>query len=182
VRSWWRSSGNSMASSELPPTGIWTQRPDSDFGKSRRVRSWLASRHISRSKTRRPLPKSPLGTAIGFALRNWGTLTRYTEDGRLKYREQRRGVGTNRSGSKKLSVCWERSGGAPHGHPVFVGADLQPPVARPVRVSTRCHRARLDPSGAARLGADPERMEAAPGGRRCTVCCMNDSLLPRTPS
>jgi transposase len=73
-----------MSSSELPPTGIWTQRPDSDFGKSRRVRSWLASRHISRSKTRRPLPKSPLGTAIGYALRNWGTLTRYTEDGRLK--------------------------------------------------------------------------------------------------
>jgi len=30
------------------------------------------------------LPKSPLGTAIGYALRNWVALTRYTEDGRLK--------------------------------------------------------------------------------------------------
>ena len=30
------------------------------------------------------LPKSPLGAAIGYALRNWVALTRYTEDGRLK--------------------------------------------------------------------------------------------------
>jgi hypothetical protein len=30
------------------------------------------------------LPKSPLGAAIGYALRNWTALTRYTEDGRLK--------------------------------------------------------------------------------------------------
>jgi len=30
------------------------------------------------------LPKSPLGTAVGYALRNWTALTRYTEDGRLK--------------------------------------------------------------------------------------------------
>jgi hypothetical protein len=30
------------------------------------------------------LPKSPLGTAIDYALRNWTALTRYTEDGRLK--------------------------------------------------------------------------------------------------
>jgi len=30
------------------------------------------------------LPKSPLSTAIGYALRNWIALTRYTEDGRLK--------------------------------------------------------------------------------------------------
>jgi transposase len=30
------------------------------------------------------LPKSPLGTAIGYTLRNWTALTRYTEDGRLK--------------------------------------------------------------------------------------------------
>ena len=29
-------------------------------------------------------PKSPLGAAIGYALRNWVALTRYTEDGRLK--------------------------------------------------------------------------------------------------
>ena len=30
------------------------------------------------------LPKSPLGAAIGYALRNWVALTRYTEDGQLK--------------------------------------------------------------------------------------------------
>ncbi len=30
------------------------------------------------------LPKSPLSTAVGYALRNWTALTRYTEDGRLK--------------------------------------------------------------------------------------------------
>jgi transposase len=30
------------------------------------------------------LPKSPLGAAIGYTLRNWAALTRYTEDGRLK--------------------------------------------------------------------------------------------------
>ena len=30
------------------------------------------------------LPKSPLAAAIGYALRNWVALTRYTEDGRLK--------------------------------------------------------------------------------------------------
>ncbi len=29
------------------------------------------------------LPKSPLGTAIGYTLRNWTALTRYTDDGRL---------------------------------------------------------------------------------------------------
>ena len=32
----------------------------------------------------RALPKSPLGSAIGYALRNWAALTRYTGDGRLK--------------------------------------------------------------------------------------------------
>jgi hypothetical protein len=30
------------------------------------------------------LPKSPLGAAIGYALRNWVALTRYAEDGRLQ--------------------------------------------------------------------------------------------------
>jgi hypothetical protein len=30
------------------------------------------------------LPKSPLGTAAGYALHNWTALTRYNEDGRLK--------------------------------------------------------------------------------------------------
>ena len=31
----------------------------------------------------RILPKSPLGEAIGYAVRQWGALTRYAEDGRL---------------------------------------------------------------------------------------------------
>ena len=30
------------------------------------------------------LPKSPLGTAVGYALRNWIALSRYIEDGRLR--------------------------------------------------------------------------------------------------
>ena len=30
------------------------------------------------------MPKSLLATAIGYALRNWAALARYTEDGRLK--------------------------------------------------------------------------------------------------
>ena len=30
------------------------------------------------------LPKSQLGAAIGYAVRNWVALTRYTEDGRLE--------------------------------------------------------------------------------------------------
>jgi hypothetical protein len=30
------------------------------------------------------LPKSPLGAAVGYALRNWVALTRYTENGRLR--------------------------------------------------------------------------------------------------
>ncbi len=30
------------------------------------------------------LPKSPLGAAVGYTLRNWRALTRYTDDGRLR--------------------------------------------------------------------------------------------------
>lgn len=43
-----------------------------------RIRTWL--------EALRPtvLPKSPLAEAIGYVLRNWKALTRYTEDGRLK--------------------------------------------------------------------------------------------------
>jgi hypothetical protein len=39
------------------------------------------------------LPKSPLGAAIGYALRNWVALTRYAEDGRAQDRQQRGGAG-----------------------------------------------------------------------------------------
>src|SRR5262249_41689496 len=52
--------------------------------------------------------------------------------------------------------------------------DLQAPARRPVRVSTRCHRARLDTPRATGAGADAPRVDAAaarPGcaGRRLTV-------------
>jgi transposase len=48
------------------------------------------------------LPKRPLGAAIGYALRNWVALTRYTEDGPAQDRQQRGGAGatTNRAGPK----------------------------------------------------------------------------------
>ena len=72
------------------------------------------------------LPKSPLGAAIGYALRNWVALTRYTEDGRLKIDNN----GAEQAlrpivlGPQELVVRGERSGGAPNRHPVFAGADL----------------------------------------------------------
>ena len=59
---------------------------DRAFGRSRRGRCWrTAKRGILLDRQRAAaLPKSPLGAATGYALRNWAALTRYTEDGRLK--------------------------------------------------------------------------------------------------
>ncbi len=42
------------------------------------LRVYLQGQHAT------ALPKSPLGTAIGYTLRNWAALTRYTDDGRLR--------------------------------------------------------------------------------------------------
>jgi len=43
-----------------------------------KLRAYLQAHQVA------ALPKSPLGAAIGYALRNWVALTRYAEDGRLK--------------------------------------------------------------------------------------------------
>ena len=45
------------------------------------------------------LPKSPLGAAIGYELRNWVALTRYTEDGRLK-------IDNNGAEQALRPTCW----------------------------------------------------------------------------
>jgi transposase len=45
---------------------------------SHKLHAYLQEQHAT------ALPESPLGTAVGYALRNWVALTRYTEDGRLK--------------------------------------------------------------------------------------------------
>jgi transposase len=49
--------------------------------------------HLSRSDSAAALPKSPLAAALGYALRNWTALTRYTEDGRLKIDNNGAGAG-----------------------------------------------------------------------------------------
>ena len=54
------------------------------FGSSKRGRSWRNCSAYLQEQRAAALPKSPLGTAIHYALRNWVALTRYTEDGRLK--------------------------------------------------------------------------------------------------
>ena len=65
-----------------------------------------------------------------------------------------------------LAVRWKRSRGAPHRHPVFTGADLQAPAHPSFRLSARCDRARLDPSGAAGPGTNATRVEAPAAGFR----------------
>ena len=58
---------------------------DSDFGGRRRGRSWIDRLRVYlQEQQAAALPKSPLGVAIGYTLRNWVALTRYAEDGRLK--------------------------------------------------------------------------------------------------
>jgi hypothetical protein len=105
------------------------------------------------------LPKSPLGAAIGYALRNWAALTRYAEDGRLKI--------DNNGAEQALRPIvlarknWLFAGSeaaAPNRYPVFAGADLQAPADQPFRVSPRCHRARIDASGPAGPGSDATRV------------------------
>jgi hypothetical protein len=125
------------------------------------------------------LPKSPLGAAIGYALRNWVALTRYTEDGRLKI--------DNNGAEQALRPIvlgrknWLFAGGAPHRHPLFAGADVQASADQSVRVSARCHRARLDASGAAGLGADTTRMDASAQGLRSQGRRLNGLFLARNP-
>ncbi len=65
------SSANSTGSSGRPPTSTLDAPRDSGCGRSRRGRSWRSCARISRSSSSTALPKSPLGAAIGYALRNW---------------------------------------------------------------------------------------------------------------
>ena len=121
------------------------------------------------------LPKSPLGAAIGYALRNWVALTRYTEDGRLKIDNNgaEQALRPDRVGPEELALRRERSSGAPNRYPVFAGADLQASADQSVRVSARCHRACLDASGAAGPGTDATRVEASAPGFGRTNCRLN---------
>src|SRR5712671_2025879 len=98
-------------------------------------------------------------------------------------RQQRRGAGApaDRAGPQKLVVRGERSSGAPHRHAVFAGADLQALADQSVRVSARCHRARLDASGAAGPGADATRVEAPAAGFRRTSRRLNGAFLTIRP-
>ena len=53
--------------------------------RQQQARPILETLHVAlQGQATTALPKSPLGAASGYALRNWGALTRYTEDGRLK--------------------------------------------------------------------------------------------------
>jgi hypothetical protein len=126
------------------------------------------------------LPKNPLGAAIGYALRNWVALTRYTEDGRLKI--------DNNGAEQALRPIvlgrknWLFAGSEAAAHRTAILCSLQAPANQSVRLPARDHRAGFDATGQARVGVDAARVEAAAEGRRCTVCCLNDSLLPRNPS
>jgi Transposase IS66 family len=129
------------------------------------------------------LPKSPLAAALGYAAalldcpdavtrRTGGS--RSTTTGRSRrydcsYSAAKTGCsrGAKRRRTELPScVCWCR--------PVS--------ICRSIRLCI-CghHRAGFDASGQARVGVDAARVEAAAGGRRCTVCCLNDSLLPAKP-
>jgi hypothetical protein len=98
-------------------------------------------------------------------------------------RQQRGGAGAtaDRVGPEELALRRERSSGAPHRHPVFAGADLQAPADQSVRVSARCHRARLDASGAAGPGADATRVEAPAAGFRRASRRLNGAFLTIRP-
>ncbi len=64
---WWRTRGLGEPQSSGPPEPVLEP-----------LRVYLQEQQAT------ALPKSPLGTAIGYTLRNWIALTRYTENGHLK--------------------------------------------------------------------------------------------------
>jgi transposase len=98
------------------------QRPRQEEARPilEKLRAYLQEQQVA------AFPKSPLGAAISYALRNWVALTRYAEDGRLKIDNNgaEAGAPTDRAWPQKLVVREERSGGAPNRHPVFPRADL----------------------------------------------------------
>ena len=55
-----------------------------NYDSSRRGRSCTGSTTTCRQIAITALPKSPLGDAIGYALRQWDALCRYTDDGSLE--------------------------------------------------------------------------------------------------
>ena len=108
------------------------------------------------------LPKSPLGAAIGYALRNWVALMRYAEDGRLKI--------DNNGAEQALRPIvlgrknWLFAGSEAAAHRTAIVCSLVQTCKhsdQSVRVSARCHRARFDASGAAGPGTDATRVEGA---------------------
>jgi len=115
--------------------------------------------------------------------RGMSALARYTEDGRLKMDNNGGGASAaaHRSGPEELSVCGQRSGGAPDRHPLFTRADLQAPANQFVRVPARCHRSCVHASGAAGLGACATRVEALPPGFCGTSRGLNGSVFARKP-
>jgi transposase len=95
-------------------------RHERAFSRSRRgpilekLQAYLQEQRVA------ALPKSPLGAAIGYALRNWVALTRYAEDGRLKIDNNgaEQALRTIVLGRKNWLFAGERSGGAPpQSHP-----------------------------------------------------------------
>jgi cytochrome c oxidase cbb3-type subunit III len=88
---------------------VWQEQAQPILEK---LHAYLQEQHVA------ALPKSPLGTAIGYALRNWAALTRYIEDGRLKI---------DNNGAEKDDVVpfdgadvfeqGQLNGGARRGHP-----------------------------------------------------------------
>jgi len=128
------------------------------------------------------LPKSPLGAAIGYALRNWVALTRYAEDGRLKIDNNGAEQALRPIVLGAKTGCSPGASGRPsHRHPVFARPHLQALADQSIRVSARCDPACLDASGAAGPGADATRVEAPAAGFRRTSRRLNGAFLTIRP-
>ncbi len=108
------------------------------------------------------LPKGPLGAAIGYALRNWVALTRYTEDGRLKIDNNGAEQALRPIVLGRKNWLFAGSEAAAHRTAILCSLvqNLQAPADQSVRLSARCDRARLDASGAGGPGADATPVEA----------------------
>jgi hypothetical protein len=94
------------------------------------------------------LPKSPLGAAIGYELRNWVALTRYTEDGRLK-------IDNNGAEQALRPTCWGAKIGCSRAakrrrtepRSCVHWSRLPAPANQSVRLPVGHHRAGFDASG-----------------------------------
>ena len=63
---------------ELPPEGVAELRQKYAVPALEKIHAWLGAAEAQ------VLPKSPMGEAIGYAVRQWKALTVYTTDGRLE--------------------------------------------------------------------------------------------------